>query len=64
MDPWHLIICGVTCAGGAMVFLKLVADGVEVASAALDQMDARERKACETRGGQDAGPVAVGVVAA
>jgi hypothetical protein len=64
MDPWHLIIWGATCAGGAMIFLKLVADGVEVASAALAQTEVRERKAHEKRGGQDADPVAVGVVAA
>ena len=62
MDPWHLVICGVMCAGGAMVFLKLVADGLEAGSAALAQLEVQERKAYEKSGGQDAGPVAVGVV--
>jgi len=64
MEVWHVLICGATCAGGAIVFLRLVTDGVAAASAALDRVEARERRAREKSKGQDSGPVAIGVLAA
>jgi hypothetical protein len=64
MELWHVLIFGLACAGGVVIFLKLVADGMGAASAALAQLEEQERKAYEKREGHDAGAVGVGVVAA
>lgn len=64
MEVWHVLIRGAICAVGTLLFIQLVADGVEAASVALDRLEARERKAYDRTRGQESGPPAIEVVAA
>jgi hypothetical protein len=42
MSGWSVLIWGVTCALGVLLFLKAVADGIENAQVALDLLEKRQ----------------------
>ncbi len=49
MSGWHILAGCVACGSGALVFLKLVADEIELATAALHLYEKQARKAYERR---------------
>jgi len=49
MSGWYILIRLATCAWGVAVFLRFVADEIEMATEALCSFEQRERKAYEKR---------------
>lgn len=49
VDMWSLLACVGVSTAGAMVFLGLVADDVELAAGCLEAMEAQSRKRYEKR---------------
>lgn len=49
MDGWQVLIWAATCGGGAIAFLKIVANEIEGAEAKLRLLEQNERKALQKR---------------
>ncbi len=47
MTGWHILLYGAACGWGALSFLKLVADEIELTAEDLRLLDERERRAYE-----------------
>ncbi len=49
MTGWHILVYGAACGWGAVIFLKIVADEIELKVEDLRHLDDRERRVYEKR---------------